>query len=78
MSVKNKIRDYLDKHVLFGIPVNDTDSLFQSNLMDSTSAVELVIWLEEAFDITIDDDELEPETIETINALTSLVEQKIS
>lgn len=46
--------------------------------LDSMSVVELVVAIEDAFDITIDDDELTGETFDTLGSLTDLVETKVS
>ena len=46
--------------------------------LDSMAVVTLVLSLEEKFHITIDGDEIDAETFETVGTLAEFVEEKIS
>ena len=45
-------------------------------MIDSTGVLELVGFLEETYEIRIDDDELVPENLDTIDNIVRFVEQK--
>ncbi|HRX49535.1 MAG TPA: acyl carrier protein [Spirochaetota bacterium] len=51
-------------------------SLLDSGIIDSTGILELIMFLEEKFDITIEDDELTPENLDTVKNLVSLLSRK--
>jgi acyl carrier protein len=45
--------------------------------MDSLAVVELVATLEARFDITIDDDDITTDTFQTLDSLTTLIDDKL-
>ena len=45
-------------------------------LLDSTGVIELVSFLEEEFGIQVEDDEITPENLDTLNRICNYVEQK--
>lgn len=51
-------------------------SLFEAGVLDSIGVLSLVMWLEEAFAITVDDDDVVPENIDGIGPLVRYVERK--
>ena len=52
------------------------ESLLDSGIIDSTGILELIMFLEEKFNITIEDDELTPENLDTIQNLVSFLASK--
>ncbi|NEW06274.1 acyl carrier protein [Paenibacillus sp. SYP-B3998] len=46
--------------------------------MDSINCMEIVVEIEEEFEITFSDDELLLESLNSLNKLTAIVEQKLS
>lgn len=56
---------------------NDT-SFLEQGIIDSTGVLELVDWLEEQFAISVEDDELVPENLDSINALAGFIDRKKS
>lgn len=46
--------------------------------LDSMAVVNVITALEERFDITVDDDEINAKTFETLGSLTYFVEQKLA
>ena len=80
MTTAAKIRDYLRNNFIFGTDENisDKDSLLQAGIIDSTGAMELVSFLEQEFGVQIEDQDLVPENLDSIWALTSFVTRKLS
>ena len=56
--------------------LNDSDSLIQSRLIDSINIAEIVVFLEGNHYITLKDEDLVPETFETVNSLFSVIEKQ--
>ena len=55
--------------------LDDSDSLVQSRLIDSINIAEIVVFLEGNHYITLKDEDLVPETFETVNSLFSVIEK---
>jgi acyl carrier protein len=56
--------------------ISDTANLFNDCGLDSTSVVDLVVGLEQNFDITVDDDELDVKLFQDLSKLAEFVEAK--
>ena len=55
-----------------------SDNLFAGGVLDSMMAVELVTFLEKAFSITVDDEDLELANFRSVEGMVLLVERKRS
>ncbi len=77
----NKIRAFIFENFLFDEKddalQNDT-SFLEQGIIDSTGVLELVEWLEEEFDMTVDDEELIPENLDSVNLLSAYIAGKTS
>jgi len=73
MSVKSQIRDYILEFITYGEPIKDDESLVVSGMIDSTGAMELVLFVEETFDVKVPNELIGPETLDNINAIEGLV-----
>jgi acyl carrier protein len=51
-------------------------SFLDMGIIDSTGVLELVAWLEDECGIEVDDDELIPENLDSINNLASYIDRK--
>ena len=65
--------------VLEGASLDETTGLFGRGIgLDSIEALRLVSAAEERFDLTVDDEELEPGHFRTVGAFASFVEERLS
>jgi acyl carrier protein len=79
ISIETDVRRYIVDKLLFGrtdTMVNGDTSFLESGLIDSTGVLELVAFLEEQFRIKVEDEDLIPANLDSINALTSFIERK--
>lgn len=77
--VAQEIRDFVVENFLLGESNNglkDTDSFLDNGIVDSTGILELVAFLEEAYDIQVEDEELIPENLDSIANVTAYVQRK--
>ena len=76
---KSKIRAFIIENFLFGNAdgLADDTSFLEEGIIDSTGVLELVTFLEEDFEITIDDEELIPENLDSINNVTAYLANKL-
>lgn len=51
-------------------------SLIEAGIIDSTGILELVAFLEEAFQVAVKDDEIVPDNLDTVQAIVSYVDMK--
>ena len=56
--------------------LNDDDNLFESGIVNSLFAVQLMTFLEKTFSIEVTMDDLSMDNFESINATSSFVERK--
>ena len=79
-ETKENIRAFVVENFLFGNDENleDNTSFLDEGIIDSTGILELVSFLEEEFSITVDDEELIPENLDSINNVTAYLERKIN
>lgn len=76
---RTKIKNFIVENFLFGDAngLNDDTSFLEEGIINSTGVLELVSYLEEDFSINIDDEELIPENLDSINNITVFVEKKM-
>ena len=55
-----------------------TQSLLGTGVIDSIGVLSLVTWLEQEFDIVVDDEDVLPENLDSIESLVKFVEAKHS
>jgi len=80
-AISKRIRDFLFLNFLFGYQENDLDddaSFLEFGLLDSTGILELIAFIEEEFEIDIDDTEIIPENMDSINKVSRFVSKRLS
>jgi len=79
-ELKNKIRTFVVENFLFSNNENleDNTSFLEEGIIDSTGVLELVGFIEEEFAITVEDEELIPENLDSINNVTAYLKSKIN
>ena len=78
-NVKQPIRDFIETSFLFREgreKLADGESLLDAGLIDSTGILELVSFLESEFGILVQDDEIVPENLDSVNQIAAYVESK--
>lgn len=78
-ELKNKIRAFIVENFLFGEDgnLNDDTSFLDEGIVDSTGILELVSYLEEEFDITVEDEDLVPENLDSIDNVVGYLQKKL-
>ncbi|HPF35399.1 acyl carrier protein [bacterium] len=79
MELKEQIRGFLIENFLFGdaAPLaDDAMSLLDNGIMDSVGVMELVAFLEGDLGLAIDDAELVPENLDSVDNLVAFVGRK--
>ena len=78
-DLKQQIREFIVENFLFGDAngLKDDSSFLDNGIMDSTGVLELVTFLEEEFSVTVEDEDLIPENLDSINNVTAYLEKKM-
>lgn len=79
MTTKETIQAYVAENFLFssnGFELSDDASLLDEGIVDSTGVLELVLFVEERFDIEVLDNEIVPDNFDSVNNLTSYIQRK--
>ncbi len=78
-EIESEIRDYIITNFLFGRKeaLRDDAALF-GGIIDSTGAIEIVMFLQNHFNITVEDDEVGvPENFGSLKQVVAFVERKL-
>jgi len=74
-----QIRQFIFENFLFEAEnnalVND-DSFLDKGIIDSTGVLEVINWMEETFGFQVDDIELIPENLDSVNRLADFIIRK--
>jgi len=79
MTVKAKVRTYVLENYLFTddqSALNDDDSFMKLGIIDSTGILEIISYLEEELGIQVEDDEMTPENLDSIENIIAFVSRK--
>ncbi len=78
-DIKAQVREFIIENFLFGEggdDLKDDDSFLEKGIIDSTGVLELVEWLEETFGFRVEDEELVPENLDSVNNLEAFISKK--
>ena len=79
-TIQSEIREFVTENFLFGqqnIPLANDESFLDGGIIDSTGVLELVGFLEERYEIAIDDEDLVPDNLDSIERVAVFVERKL-
>lgn len=74
-EIKRSVIEYIRNNFFFGaeITADDDASLIETNIIDSTGFLELVTFLEKTFELTVSDEEMTPENLDSVNRIVDFV-----
>ena len=80
MEMKNNLREFLTENFMVELDsaFTEDDSLLEYGVIDSTGVLELVIYLEEKYNIKIEDDKIIPENLDSLNNIDKYIKSKIN
>ena len=76
-----KIKQFIVGEFMPDVPVEDLEDdfdLLTGGVVDSLGLLKVVAWLEDEFDIGVDDSELGPDSFRTVAAIKAFVDQSRS
>lgn len=78
MEIKEKVRGFVTTNFYVPNPaeLKDDDSLLDRGIIDSTGVLEVIGFLEDTFSITVADEEMLPENLDSITNISAFVARK--
>ena len=79
-NVKEILRDFICKNFLYSADtctIADDASFLENGLIDSTGILELIDFLEEKFEITIENQEVIPDNLDSLNNIDRFISTKV-
>jgi acyl carrier protein len=78
--IEQRVRAFVTDCLLFGraAELRSEDSFLDKGIIDSTGVLELVQFIEQEFQLTVENEELVAENLDSLNLLTSFIERKLS
>ena len=79
MSVEQKVRAYILENFLFTddeSALNSADSFLEKGILDSTGILEVIYFLEDEFDLKVEDEEMVPENLDSVTNIVKFVGSK--
>jgi acyl carrier protein len=79
-QIRRELRQFVTTNFLLGeddVGVTDHTSFLEQGIVDSTGVLELVGFLERRYAIKLDDEDLVPENLDSIDNLVAFLERKL-
>ena len=79
MDHSNSVRNFIVKNFLLGDGdlLKEDTSFIEEGIIDSTGILELVFFIEENFGISIEDHELVPENMDSLQSISGFMDRKL-
>lgn len=79
-SLEKDVREFIASNFLYGQDRNfdNDDSFLTEGIIDSTGVLQLVSFLEETYGITVEDEELRPDNLDSVNNITAYLARKFA
>jgi acyl carrier protein len=80
MRYIDNVRGFIVENFLFGDgeSLREDTSLMEEGIMDSTGILELLFFIEETFGFSVEDDELVPENMDSLQNIARFVDRKLN
>lgn len=79
MDTETAIERFIVDEIMLGdssTKIDPDESLISSGVLDSLALLRVIAFIEEQFGITVEDSEVIPENLETVNDIRSFIEKK--
>ena len=81
MNINESVREFIESNLIAfddDFTIDDDDNIFESGFVDSSVAMQLVIFVEEKFGIQVTDDDLDLINFSSINRIVQFINKKNS
>jgi acyl carrier protein len=79
MMIEEQVRHFVAENMLYsgnGFTLSDTASFLEHGIADSTSVLELIMFVEEDFGLDVEDEEIVPDNFDSVAGLAAYIRRK--
>ncbi len=79
--IEQKVASYIAQNILFsrdGYPYPTDASFLESGIVDSTNLLELILFVEEEYKISVADNEIVPDNFDSVAKMANYVKSKMN
>jgi acyl carrier protein len=80
-DTKSQVRSFIVENLFMGatgLEFSDADSFLEQHIIDSTGFLELVSFIEETFGFRVEDNEMIPECLDSLDNIDAYVARKLA
>lgn len=80
-DIKKALKEFIAETFMIGDEgeqLGDSDSFMQNGIIDSTGVLELASFIEQEYGFSIEDDEMTPGNLDSLNNLVSYISRKLA
>ena len=80
-NIKHEVKQYVVDNFIMGAStqeLQDDDSFMAGHFIDSTGILELISFLEQTFGIKVEDEEMVPDNLDSLNCIERYVQRKLA
>jgi acyl carrier protein len=80
VDYKAPVRRFIEETFIVGsdeLQLKDSDSFMDRHVVDSTGFLELILFLEETWAVTVEDTEIVPENLDSLDGLQAYLTRKL-
>jgi len=79
-NAPQRIRSFIEENFLFGqvSTLRDSDSFLDGGILDSTGILQLIAFLGEEYGITVEDEEVIPDNLDSIDKIAAYLRRKLN
>jgi len=80
-NIKHEVKQYVVDNFIMGAStqeLHDDDSFMAGHFIDSTGILELISFLEQTFGIKVEDEEMVPDNLDSLNCIERYVQRKLA
>lgn len=80
VNANQRIRNFLAENFTLsddGFTLGDDASLLEAGIVDSTGVLEVIMFVEETFEIEVADDEIVPDNFDSVEKMVAYIESKM-
>ena len=81
MSIEQDVRGFILENYLFTDDesvLENTDLFLEKDILDSTGILEVIYFIEDEYDVKVEDEEMIPENLGSVDRVVSFVQRKQS
>jgi acyl carrier protein len=80
MSYQESVREFIVENFLFGDEegLENESSFFETGVVDSTGILEIVSFIEEEFEVKVEDEDLIPENFSSVVTIDQYLHRKLN